>query len=291
MSYATRFPRVSDARHVLLGRLVDFAGLFPPARMSMEDAVATFRSARAGVHAWMLDRFLCPASRIGELASAVEGERWRVSVVVDRGDLTDLGPLEDSLAAAATDALEVDLVELRMGPGRDRIPERVAALRGTASDSGLPGPVRLFVEVRPDGTLETALDALAAAQLCAKIRCGGETTPSPQELARFVEGCARRELPWKATAGLHHPFRHHSVMTGEQQHGFLNLLAGAGLAAAGAPAGEALASEDPDDFELDAHGLRFRGRDVSDGARELLVAYGSCSFDEPVHDLQELGIL
>jgi hypothetical protein len=284
---------VTDARQTLLGRLIDYAGLFPPAQLEMGEAAARYRDARLGPHAWMLDRFICPASRLEELGEAAEGERWRVSVVVDRGDLSDLPALSDSLGAAARAAgrMEVELVELRLGAGSERVPERIAALRGTAADSGLSGPVRLFVEVRPDAALEMALDALAADGLGAKIRCGGETTPSPEELRRFVEGCARRGIPWKATAGLHHPFRHHDNMSGASQHGFVNLLAAAGLAAAGAQVGEALASEDRDEFELTEHGLCWRGTDVTAGARELFVSYGSCSFDEPVDDLLAIGAL
>jgi hypothetical protein len=98
-------------------------------------------------------------------------------------------------------------------------------------------------------------------------------------------------VEWKATAGLHHPFRHHDNITGESQHGFLNLLAAAGLAARREPVAEVLADEDRDAFALDEHGLRWRGQDVTDGARELFVSYGSCSFDEPIADLLTMGAL
>jgi hypothetical protein len=281
---------VADARHVLLGRLIDYAGLFPPAQLGMDEAVARYREAREGPYAWMLDRFICPASRVAELA-AKAGERWRVSVVADGAGLTDLRALADSLAVAVTEELEVELVEVRLGPGRERIRERVTALPGTAADVGPPGPVRLFVEVTPDDTLAEALDAVAANGLAAKVRCGGEIVPSPEAIARFVGGCAQRGIEWKATAGLHHPFRHHDNITGRSHHGFLNLLAAAGLAALGEPVTEVMESEDPDEFELDEHGLRWRGRDVGDHARDLFVAYGSCSFDEPVEHLVEFGVL
>jgi hypothetical protein len=281
---------VADARHALLGRLIDYAGLFPPAQLEMDQAVACYREARSGPHAWMLGRFICPASRVHELAERA-GERWRVSVVVDGGDLTDMPALQRSLASAVTDDLVVELVELRLGPGSERIRERVTALRGTAADAGFPGPVELFVEVTPDDTLAHALDAIAADGLNAKVRCGGETVPSPEAVARFVSGCARREISWKATAGLHHPFRHHDNITGRSHHGFVNLLAAAGLATEGEAVAEVVDSEDRDEFALDEHGLRWCGRDVTDGARELFVAYGSCSFDEPVGELTAMGVL
>ena len=51
-----------NAIRELFGRLIDHAALFPPASMAMPEAMAVDRAARASEHAWMLDRFICPAS-------------------------------------------------------------------------------------------------------------------------------------------------------------------------------------------------------------------------------------
>ena len=56
-----------DARRVLLGGLIDHAALFPPASMPMPEAIEADRAARATEHAWILDRFICPASKLDEL--------------------------------------------------------------------------------------------------------------------------------------------------------------------------------------------------------------------------------
>ena len=84
---------MGDPRRAFLERLIDHAALFPPASMSMEDALAEDRTARASDYAWMLDRFVCPASRLGEL----DGLDAPVSVVLD-------GTLE----APVLDEVEVD---------------------------------------------------------------------------------------------------------------------------------------------------------------------------------------
>src|SRR5436309_1541360 len=50
----------------LMTGLVDYAGLFPPAQLSMADAAANYLQYRASGDAWMLGRFVCPAPRLGE---------------------------------------------------------------------------------------------------------------------------------------------------------------------------------------------------------------------------------
>jgi hypothetical protein len=119
-----------------------------------------------------------------------------------------------------------------------------------------------------------------------KIRCGGARIPSVDEVAAFVRGCRDRGLVFKATAGLHHAYP-----TAAGEHGFLNLLAAATFGddeeALRAPRGS---------FELDERSFRWGGReaDAETCARmraTLLHSIGSCSFFEPVGELEELGIL
>jgi hypothetical protein len=119
-----------------------------------------------------------------------------------------------------------------------------------------------------------------------KIRCGGARIPSVEDVASFIRRCREQGLLFKATAGLHHAYP-----TGTGEHGFLNLLAavvfGDEEEALRAPRGS---------FELDAESFRFRDR-VADAEElehtrtTLFHSIGSCSFFEPVGELDELGIL
>jgi hypothetical protein len=168
-----------------------------------------------------------------------------------------------------------------------------ARLERAAVTAGAPG--RVFLEVWPGD--EETLDAVAALGAGAKVRCGGPTPemyPSPAQLAAFVVGCRDRGLPFKATAGLHHPIRDGIV------HGFLNLLGAAVLAhaeGAGEPELTAvLLEEDYNAFSLDDEafavcGKRFAADAVAAARERLFTGYGSCSFSEPVDDLRSLGLL
>ena len=119
-----------------------------------------------------------------------------------------------------------------------------------------------------------------------KIRCGGAVVPSVEEVAEFVRRCRRDGVLFKATAGLHHAYP-----TAAGEHGFLNLLA----AVVFGDEEEAL-REGPGAFELDAESFRWGVR--SAGADDLAAirasrfhSIGSCSFFEPVGELEELGVL
>ena len=152
----------------------------------------------------------------------------------------------------------------------------------------------------------------------AKVRTGGLTPsaiPPTEQVAGFIWDCARARVPFKATAGLHHPVRGEHRLTyatdspSAVMHGFLNVFVAAALSwSLAAEGGTALSAEPPPDVlaiveELDSacflllpDRIRWRDRDVSAGALERSRAdfarsFGSCSFDEPVSDLNALGWL
>ncbi|HYK06583.1 MAG TPA: hypothetical protein VEW11_02325 [Gaiellaceae bacterium] len=240
---------MSDARRAALSALIDHAPTFPPASLPTPDALDEDRRARACEHAWMLARLVWPASRLDEL----EGEDRALSVLLD-------GPYRGDLRAEA--------VESRWGESH-----------GNAGLDGLHGEA--YVELPLGDGLEQKVAALAERGLRAKVRCGGAEVPSAEALGAFLSACRAAGVPFKATAGLHHP------LVAEGRHGFLNVIAACAFDD-GAALSEAV--------ELGADGLRWRDR-VADAdelarvRREQLVAVGSCSFFEPVDDLRQLGVL
>jgi hypothetical protein len=254
---------ITGARHALLAGLIDHAALFPPASLPIDAALEVDRAARATPHAWMLNRFLVPAS---QLALLPDGFDPPLGVIVD---VDELPPL----------SAQVEVVEARL--------ERAGTVEGVSA--------RVFLEVWPGD--EAKLDAVAERGAGAKVRCGGATPdmfPSPAELAHFICGCRDRGLAFKATAGLHHPLRDGIA------HGFLNLL-GATLRAHADVAEpreltEILLDEEPGAFSVTDEAFTVRGRAygaeaVAAARGQLFVGYGSCSFSEPTEDLKALGIL
>ena len=241
-----------DARIALLERLIDHAPLFPPASLALPEALAEDRRARESRHAFMLGRFVCPASRVAELPDVARG----VSAVLD---------------AAAPDGARVEALEAPPAVELSELPS-------TATE--------VYVELPVDGDPGAQLDDLAERGLRAKVRCGGASVPGVAELARFVRACRERGVVFKATAGLHHAVAH------DGEHGFLNLLA----AAVFGDEERALSEQDPSAFALDEAVFRWREReappvDLARARREVLHSIGSCSFFEPVGELEALGAL
>lgn len=235
---------MTDAIRAALAALIDHAPLFPPASLSVSDAIDEDRRARDDEHAWMLARLVWPSSKLDDL----EGEDRALSVLLD-------GPYAGDVRAKA--------VETRWEAGLD----------------GLAGEA--YVELPLDHDLGDRVTVLADRGLRAKVRCGGTEVPSADALGRFLRTCREAEVPFKATAGLHHP------LAVEGRHGFLNVLAACAFEDDGA-----LTSA----VELDADCLRWQGREAGPDElarvrREQLVTIGSCSFFEPVAELQELEIL
>jgi hypothetical protein len=241
----------SDARRELLALLIDHAPMFPPASLPVAEALVEDARALASPHSFMLARLVWPASAADALPDARS-----VSLVLD----------------ASPPADPVEAVETRF---RDDL----VGLAGLADE--------VYVEVSLDAALEKRLDAVAAHGLRAKVRCGGDEVPDDSALARFVRACRERALVFKATAGLHHAVRTNG------EHGFLNLLAAVAFAGDEEPA---LAERDASAFVLDAASFSWRDRTAS-GAElgrlrhELFHSIGSCSFFEPIEELEALGVL
>ena len=279
--------------------LVDYAGLFPPAQLELAQATDEYRSARAGSHAWMLGRFIVP---LAVLAANAELLRDIPLSVIVEGASAVAGVAQSRMQGAHVEILEVPLLAGFAQAGETI--EALRALREALQQHGITG-VATYVELPRDAgwkrMLDRTLPELARLGFRAKVRCGGVTLaafPSVDEVATFLAATCAAGIPFKATAGLHHPIRHRDASTDFPMHGFLNLLAGAALAPSvdHATLRAVIAEEDGAAFSLTSSGLRWRDHNVDEETlvqtrRDRFVSYGSCSFDEPVDDLIAMGVL
>lgn len=313
---------MTQAVRTLMSGLIDYAGLFPPAKLDMAPAAEAFARARAGLHEWVLGRFICPAAHLGELSRAAaalmpgtfatsgyrehagNSEAWHVSVTVD-------GPAGLAAALAAMDEFNARHAEEDRGLAVADALEMKVSTAGEidAAIEAVPDEVFPFFEVPIAGDCRGLVAALSGTAAAAKVRTGGVTVeafPAPPQVASFLAACAAADVPFKATAGLHHPVRGEYPLTYEPgcpratMYGFVNLFIAAALVRARradeAEAAAILGERDPTAFKFTDEGVRWRGRFLESAelarVREVFaLSYGSCSFDEPIDDLKKLGLL
>lgn len=297
-------------------RLIDYAGLFPPAKLDMPAALAEYARCRASAQAWMLGPFIVPASRIDELLALVVpgAAALPLSVIVDAGTdarawLGHAGAILERIAALAANDARIDVVAIEIPlptllSKRDTYEAMIGQCAALLQKHGLryrPAYVEFPRDDRYDELLVNTIEVLRRYAFHGKIRCGGVTAdafPSPHELARYIHADREHGGGFKATAGLHHPVRQYNEAVGVTMHGFLNIL----VAAAVSDAYDAdalipiLEDQDSSHFSIEGEGLRYRGKLLAhEGelkrAREHFISYGSCSFSEPVDDLINLRLL
>jgi hypothetical protein len=269
----------------LLAHIVDYAGMFPPASLTLEEACETYARELVGSDAWLMGKFVVGVQHLDAMVDATPREsanEWKLCVIAG----TDANAAIHRVHAFNARWAGLATVAVVEFP-----PTALADVAGLTRQTG--DGVAAFFETPIDADLNLRLDTIAAAGAAAKVRTGGTAAsaiPTPAALADFLYACAERGLAFKATAGLHHAVRSCYPLTYERNsatsvmHGFLNVVAAVSLAAAGAgrtdiegalvePSAKAL-------FDV-------TGAHDADATRRLFRSFGSCSFREPARELAQ----
>ncbi len=311
-----------DSTAVLLRDLIDYAGLFPPAALAMPPSVANYDAYARSEWSWILGRFIVQAVRLGEFKEALDGlpspspghveteirsattssANWRLSVLLGSDPAADVARIRDfnhrefnvPKARSGRRAV-VESVEVKIAS-----PEEVTRLSKI-----IPAELTTYFEV----PLANGAECIAAISGCgrrAKIRTGGETAdkfPTSEGVIKFIRLCAAANVPFKATAGLHHPIRSVHPFTYQPEsasgimHGFINLFLAAAFLRAGMDtdlALELLEESSADAFHFDPDGVgwrEYRLSEIAAARSDFAVSFGSCSFTEPIEDLRVLHLL
>ncbi|HLG96113.1 MAG TPA: hypothetical protein VKX49_07365 [Bryobacteraceae bacterium] len=252
---------VPDSLRALFTHLIDYAGLFPPAALDWPEVAANYTRYLSSPERWILNRLVLPA----RLKDAQLDPDWRVTLLVD----SEPGPLP-----AQIETLETKTAQKFSLP--------------TYSEAPLGEITETFAKIRTGGIVPDAI-------------------PSSEAVAEFLAQAAARRIPFKATAGLHHPIRSHRPLTYAADspravmHGFANVFTAA-AAAFSSPRIERqilvkiLNETDPAAFqfvdgEMRCSGIRLATAQIIEARRDFAHSFGSCSFEEPIADLKQLGWL
>jgi hypothetical protein len=306
---AARSGAVTPATRAFFADLFDDAGLFPPASRTMDETQRDHALQRRGPLGWILGRLVVPVyrlddfvSRLEELPEGVRGDGpWPLTALGGPESAADAQRIVEFNARHRATSIRVLSLEVVARSGRDV----EAARRVLPADTGLV--LELPRESWLGRDLPDLLRAVKAVGARAKIRTGGprETDiPPAAAVLRVLEACAHERLAFKATAGLHHPVRGRQPLTyaadspRATMHGYLNVMLAALALWHGRNAGSAgrmLQDEDARAFRFDAEAVHWRAfsftaAEVAEARRDFATAIGTCSFTEPIEEIEALGV-
>lgn len=251
---------------VFMNKIIDYAGLFPPSNLSMNDAIQNYLNYLSNQDEWMLSRFICSASKLPELDKYKDDfyslkKEFQISLLGRGGKNSDdfFKGLDEDIQFAKKfkevhgDKVLIDAYEVRFPESviEESNPVRITEFLNKVAEiieSHQLDKIRSFYEGAFWGDWRKSIDALVEGisyhnvyvqskkfnkyQIAGyKMRCGGidpSMYPTPEQIAAVIQTCKRRQIALKATAGLHHPLRHFNKDEQVKMHGFLNLF-GAGI--------------------------------------------------------------
>src|SRR5262245_40788191 len=185
---------MSPGLRALLAGVIDYAGLFPPAKLPLDQAIRNYARYRREPDSWMLGRFICPAARLAELEPFVvelfgDGPPLGVSVLGRGG--------KD--AADFLDGLRQDLADITAFRGRHgtRVTAELYEVRlpadGVNGDLGRQ-VAQLFIAVGPPVLIPYFEAAPTALSNALSASAGFEWAVENKRLAGFKLRCCELDV-------------------------------------------------------------------------------------------------
>jgi len=309
--------------------IIDYAGLFPPAKLDLKTSLENYIKFKNSEHSFLLSKFICPVNLLGELIQLIskshKDEKLNLSLLIQSSDKeTDfktivkenLEKIKDEILNCGK-GISIDAIELKLPSellNSYKEDEIISLLDYISSEirNSFDKELFFFIEGQfsEDSKKETKklIDSIYHHNIKFndagyKLRTGGitpEMFPSTELVAYSLKECIDRSVKIKFTAGLHHPFRHYDYELRTFMHGFINIFS-AGLIAhrhnlSLGGMNEIISDENGNNFVYTVDCFSWKDwelcRDeIALARKELMLSFGSCSFDEPVEDLKKLKLL
>ncbi len=302
--YAMRL--VLDARSASFGALIDDASLLGPKPPIMDDAVSAYRSARIASSGWMIGRFLCPTSRLTDLAASLTRsleageEPWEIGTVFD-GDTGESASAAQAFHTEMQPAATIAAAEARI-TGTE--PTDIGAVIDAIAS--IQPEVVPFLELDQPGLFGDHAMTIAS-ELSRRSMVGGvqigldspfqQANPTVDSVAAFIMEATTHRLPFRTSTGIEAPIRHYADDL--WHHGFINLLVAAAAAGQGQTfdtVADIVAETDPGAFSMGAAFISCRGVSIPGPTMRRIraigfIAFGSQDLASTIEALRDLGFL
>jgi len=308
--------------------IIDYAGLFPPAKLNLKDALSNYVTYIKENKYDLLSSFVIPITQLDNVMPTLNniGKEYKniaYSFVATRAsntndfidtlksDLEQINNFLNSNSNFSAKALELALpADLAFSNNQQIKKDIIYQAIELISDYNLPP----FFEVPYAPDWELAVENLSSIlsqnnneknykfPSSFKIRCGGvkpEMTPPTDYIVSAIHSTAKHKISLKATAGLHHPFNHYNDSLGGIMHGFVNVFTAIILNHKYDINNKKLKTliddQNPDNFKWNNQSLSWNEFTVHtteiENSKKIISSYGSCSFDEPLDDLKQLNLI
>lgn len=309
-------------------RIIDYAGMYPPAKLPFTDAFSNYLNYQNDADNWMMERFVFPIAKHNEISTfstnlSTHKHLVKLSILPQYSDSerifveTFREDFQNLLQAVKESPGEFDLNFFEF-----KLPKEIAE-----ADQNRVYPffdelisitkirpnqkVKFFIEMSIGSDWKYSMNRFTnlltyypkAKQLGFKLRCGGitsDTFPEAFIVANAIHLCREKDLPIKFTAGLHHPLSHFNSSLNTRMYGFFNILGAAVLSFTHLLSlnelEEMIMEERIDHFSFADQGMKWRDyvvntEQIKQARENFCTGYGSCSFDEPRRDLRSLQLM
>ena len=247
---------MKESLRTFMEGLIDYAGLFPPAELPLNEAINEYILQLKSENSKMLSRFIIHTSKLENLDQFIplfeDVGPLRLSVLGGGGNSNEeyLKNIKkniediDNYRQKHQKKIEINVIECKM-PSNSPSRETMEKASKLLNNSGLTHYHEFTQLPYVDMNYSTEVDEsswdqeiIPTVQIISKIknagiklRCGGvvkEAFPTVEQIAAMIQACVIAEVPMKFTAGLHHPIRHFAEEYDEYMHGFINTF-GAGI--------------------------------------------------------------
>ncbi|MCH7945397.1 MAG: hypothetical protein IIC73_05200 [Armatimonadetes bacterium] len=303
---------MTESLRRLLQQPIDYAGLFPPAKLDMQAALCEYKAVMESDDAWIVNRFVIAGSQLekgAEVWMALRDDlddRVPATVIGRALSIGETAPAslqaEQALIEAQLTRFDVSGFEVRLPLGNE-----LAGCAGALKKHHhwfADREIDVFVELPLGEGLSEAMAEVASRidGVGFKARTGGvkaDQFPSVGQVAEFIAEVAGLEAPFKFTAGLHEPVRYYDSELACYHHGFLNVLVASALAmiqhATVSEIEQVLSVEDGGQFKFTDQTVDILGSSLSlkdlDEWWLYFRGYGACVYDEQIDGLKRLRLI
>ena len=315
---------------IFMHELLDYAGLFPPAKLTLQESLLNYSSYTKHIQKNWLGKFILPSNKIAECIEIMLDQKifksnnafLKFSIILNSCEkFNDFNKIIDNdlksiyqLKSTFNKHINIDSIEF-FPPKEVFQPNNLSLFRNMLSfvnDKLLNAKEIKFkyIEIPFSENINEYIEFISEFNLrqkeikfCIKLRTGGVTPqqiPSAFHIAQAIRLSAEKQIPIKATAGLHVPVPNDNPEVGSRLHGFFNIFSCLMLCYKKlltiSEMENILVNYSYSDFKFTEEGFTVGNKflpnaEMTHLRNSFIKSFGTCSFLEPIEHLQENNFL